>query len=75
MGASVFVAANKNLVKAVSAFGLELDAYGGEEGQTAAWDGERWVYQEKGSFGWGWWSKIKAVWRCVLSSLPFNLLA
>ncbi|TNY24016.1 Prenylcysteine lyase-domain-containing protein [Rhodotorula diobovata] len=63
MGASVFVAANKNLVKAVSAFGLELDAYGGEEGQTAAWDGERWVYQEKGSFGWGWWSKIKAVWR------------
>ncbi|GAA5932145.1 hypothetical protein JCM3775_004250 [Rhodotorula graminis] len=63
MGASIFVSANSNLQKAVREFGLELDAYGGENGRTAVWDGERWVYEEKGAFGWGWWSKVKAVWR------------
>jgi len=68
MGASIFVSANRNLQKAVREFGLELDAYGGEDGRTAVWDGERWVYEEKGAFGWGWWSKVKAVWRCVLLS-------
>ncbi|BGP37153.1 hypothetical protein JCM10449v2_001057 [Rhodotorula kratochvilovae] len=71
LGASIFVAANRNLQKAVRVFGLELDAYGGEEGETAIWDGERWVYEEKGGFGWDWWSKVKAVWRYGRS--PFTV--
>lgn len=49
--------------KAVREFGLELEEYsGGEQGETGVWDGERFVFREKGNGG-GWWSKAKLLWR------------
>ncbi|GAA6004134.1 uncharacterized protein JCM10292_005899 [Rhodotorula paludigena] len=71
MGASIFVAANKNLQKARRNFGLEYEPYGGEEGNTAIWDGEQWVFEETNGFGWDWWHKAKALWRYGRS--PFTV--
>lgn len=69
MGASIFVAANKNMQKARRNFGL-VEPYGGEEGNTAIWDGEQWVFEETNGFGWDWWHKAKALWRCAESLFP-----
>lgn len=65
LGASIFVGANLNLQKARRVFGLDFEEYGGEDGETAIWDGERWVYQETGHFIWNWWGKAKLLWRFV----------
>ncbi|GAA6030143.1 hypothetical protein JCM8097_009283 [Rhodosporidiobolus ruineniae] len=61
-GASIFVSANKNLQKAFRVFNLTYEPFGGEDGETAIWDGEQWVFEESGSFG-GWWSKARLLWR------------
>lgn len=64
LGASIFVDANKNLQKARRLFGLEEDAYGGEDGNMAIWDGEQFVFEEKGGGAvWDWWHKAKLLWR------------
>ncbi|GAA5955139.1 hypothetical protein JCM21900_001622 [Sporobolomyces salmonicolor] len=63
LGASIFVEANKNLQKAMRVFNLTYDAYGGEDGEMAIWDGEQFVYTEAGGWGWGWWDKTKMLWR------------
>lgn len=65
LGASIFVSANKHLQKARKVFELEEDAYGGEDGGMAIWDGERFVLEEE-KLGWSWWQKAKLIWRCVL---------
>ncbi|GAA5831289.1 hypothetical protein JCM11251_007821 [Rhodosporidiobolus azoricus] len=70
-GASIFVSANKNLQKAFRVFNLTYEPYGGEDGNTAIWDGERFVYEESGRFGGGWWDKAKLLWRYGRS--PFTL--
>ncbi|GAA5896918.1 hypothetical protein JCM6882_007308 [Rhodosporidiobolus microsporus] len=70
-GASIFVSANKNLQKALRVFNLTHAAYGGEAGNTAIWDGEKFVYEETGRFGGGWWDKAKLLWRYGRS--PFTL--
>lgn len=64
LGASIYVAANKNLQKARRVFELEEDAYGGEDGGMAIWDGETFVFQESsGGATWDWWNKAKLIWR------------
>lgn len=64
LGASIYVGANKNLQKARRVFGLEEDAYGGEDGGMAIWDGESFVFQESsGGATWDWWNKAKLLWR------------
>jgi prenylcysteine oxidase/farnesylcysteine lyase len=68
LGASIFVSANLNLQKAAKVFELELVEHGGEDGETAIWDGEQWVYEETGKFVWDWWGKAKLLWRYV----PFH---
>lgn len=65
LGASIFVAANKNLQKARRVFELEEDSYGGEEGNMAIWDGEQFIFEEKGGASWDWWHKAKLLWRSV----------
>lgn len=67
LGASIFVEANENLQKAVREFGLETTEYsGGEQGETGVWDGEKFVFREKGDGG-SWWTKAKLLWRYVHS--------
>ncbi|GEM09150.1 prenylcysteine oxidase [Rhodotorula toruloides] len=70
LGASIFVSANKNLQKARKTFALNEDAYVGEEGGMAMWDGERFVLQEE-KLGWSWWQKAKLIWRYGRS--PFTV--
>ncbi|GAA5928944.1 hypothetical protein JCM10213_004946 [Rhodosporidiobolus nylandii] len=70
-GASIFVDANKNLQKALLTFNLTTEQYGGEDGGTAIWDGERFIYEEGGRFSWDWWSKAKMLWRYGRS--PFTV--
>lgn len=62
-GASIFVAANKNLQHAVKKFNLTVEPAVGEDGSTAIWDGSRWVYEESSGWGWGWWDISKMLWR------------
>ncbi|GAA5927561.1 hypothetical protein JCM1841_002340 [Sporobolomyces salmonicolor] len=71
LGASIFVEANKNLQKAMRVFNLTYDAYGGEDGEMAIWDGEQFVFTEAGGWGWGWWDKTKMLWRYGRS--PFTV--
>ncbi|BGO89087.1 hypothetical protein NBRC10512_003832 [Rhodotorula toruloides] len=70
LGASIFVSANKHLQKARKVFELEEDAYGGEDGGMAIWDGERFVLEEE-KLGWSWWQKAKLIWRYGRS--PFTV--
>ncbi|GAA5876056.1 hypothetical protein JCM1840_002758 [Sporobolomyces johnsonii] len=71
LGASIFVGANKNLQKAMRVFNLTYDAYGGEDGEMAIWDGEQFVFTEASGWGWGWWDKTKMLWRYGRS--PFTV--
>ncbi|GAA97684.1 hypothetical protein E5Q_04363 [Mixia osmundae IAM 14324] len=64
LGASVFVDANRNLVKAASEFGLLLQDGHGSEADTgmAIWDGATFRYRQKqGSYGW--LDNVKLVWQ------------
>jgi prenylcysteine oxidase/farnesylcysteine lyase len=76
LGASIFVDANRNLVKAAKLFNLTLQpGMGGGELETDSligiWDGKEFVYTEsrKG----GYWDMFKLWWRSVRSRLPFHL--
>ncbi|KWU45646.1 hypothetical protein RHOSPDRAFT_32568 [Rhodotorula sp. JG-1b] len=75
LGASIYVAANKNLQKARRVFELEEDAYGGEDGGMAIWDGETFVFQESsGGATWDWWNKAKLIWRYGRSAFTVRSL-
>lgn len=41
LGASIFVDANKNLLRAANEFNLSLYGFDDEDGDMAIWDGER----------------------------------
>ncbi|GAA5901766.1 uncharacterized protein JCM6883_000388 [Sporobolomyces salmoneus] len=69
LGASIFVSVNKNLEKAVRIFGLNTTDYDGEDGETGIWDGEKFVFKEKGNGNW--WTKAKLLWRYGRS--PFKV--
>ncbi|KAG6885530.1 hypothetical protein C0993_000526 [Termitomyces sp. T159_Od127] len=56
LGASVFVAANKNLWRASDEFNLTRQAFGAG-GRRGVWDGEDLVF----TFGDSWWDTIKAL--------------
>lgn len=62
-GASIFVEANKNMVKAARAFNLSLRAHAGEQGAMSVWDGETFVFTEGKGWGWGYWDLAKMFWR------------
>lgn len=67
LGASIFVEANKNLMKATEKFGLELTRLTSlaDKVESATrpglgvWDGEEFVFEETGSY----WDSMKAIWR------------
>ncbi|GAA5878578.1 hypothetical protein JCM3774_004071 [Rhodotorula dairenensis] len=74
LGASIYVAANKNLQKARREFGLEEEVYAGEDGDMAIWDGEQFVFQESGGATWDWWNKAKLLWRYGRSAFTVRSL-
>ncbi|KAF9268443.1 hypothetical protein L218DRAFT_919088 [Marasmius fiardii PR-910] len=41
IGASIFVEANRNLMRATQFFNLSLQGFGGEDGDSGIWDGEK----------------------------------
>ncbi|KAK2808418.1 hypothetical protein FQN50_004803 [Emmonsiellopsis sp. PD_5] len=67
LGASIFVKANKNLIKASKKFGLKLRSadHGQPKESThnmAIWDGRQFVYLQQ-SGGFYWWSVVKLLYR------------
>ncbi|KAL5535268.1 hypothetical protein ACEPAF_3362 [Sanghuangporus sanghuang] len=55
LGASIFVAANKNLWRATQEFNLTKIGFNDNDGVTGFWDGEKFVFtmnEGKGIFGW-----------------------
>lgn len=76
LGASIFVDANKNMVKAAKVFGLELvdNSDGGDRGM-GIWDGEKFVYQEgRGGWGFGYWDLAKLLVPSCYTSTPMVIL-
>ncbi|KAG6919572.1 hypothetical protein DXG01_004235 [Tephrocybe rancida] len=63
LGASIFVAANKNLWRASDEFNLTRREFS-TGGRTAIWDGEELLF----TFGDGWWDTLKAMWRFGIAS-------
>jgi prenylcysteine oxidase/farnesylcysteine lyase len=76
LGASIFVEANKNLMKATEVFGLKktrLTAIADElEASTrpglGVWNGKEFLFEETDSY----WDKMKALWRYGLTPLKVN---
>jgi prenylcysteine oxidase/farnesylcysteine lyase len=72
LGASIFVEANKNLMKATEVFGLQrtrLTAIADELNATrpglGVWNGKEFLFEETDSY----WDKLKALWRYGLTPL------
>ncbi|KAG1144585.1 hypothetical protein G6F37_006174 [Rhizopus arrhizus] len=73
LGASIFVEANKNLMKATDVFQLKRTDLTSESKKgrpgLGIWDGKEFLYEETGTY----WDKITPIWRYgVLSPLKFQ---
>lgn len=63
IGGSVFVSANKNLVRAVKEYNLSVTDFGEEAEETGIWDGQQFVLTMSDG-GWKkWWQTVKLLWR------------
>ncbi|KAH7340917.1 Prenylcysteine lyase-domain-containing protein [Rhizoctonia solani] len=68
LGASIYVDANKNMVRAVKEFNLSTVEYGDENEETGIWNGNEFVLTLSGG-GWrSWWTTAKLFWRYGYSS-------
>ncbi|KAF8446323.1 FAD/NAD(P)-binding domain-containing protein [Boletus edulis BED1] len=64
LGASIFVDANKNLMRASKEFNLTLDDFGDEFSDTGIWDGSKFVLvMDNVSYYKSWWTTLKILWR------------
>lgn len=64
LGASIFVDANKNLMRASKEFNLTLTAFEDDDSNTGIWDGQGFVLViESGSYLKSWWATLKVLWR------------
>ncbi|OAX43623.1 FAD/NAD(P)-binding domain-containing protein [Rhizopogon vinicolor AM-OR11-026] len=64
LGGSIFVDANKNLMRASKEFNLTLTAFEDEDSDTGIWDGEKFVLVlDSGSYLKSWWTTLKVLWR------------
>ncbi|KAH8992059.1 FAD/NAD-P-binding domain-containing protein [Lactarius akahatsu] len=65
LGASIFVAVNKNLQRATREFNLSLYGFEDDDGDMGIWDGEQFLYttgSKTGIFG-SWLDNLKFLWR------------
>ncbi|CAE6414165.1 unnamed protein product [Rhizoctonia solani] len=68
LGGSIYVDANKNMVRAVKEFNLSVISYGDENEETGIWNGNEFVLMLSGG-GWrSWWTTAKLFWRYGYSS-------
>ncbi|EGO02796.1 hypothetical protein SERLA73DRAFT_165743 [Serpula lacrymans var. lacrymans S7.3] len=64
LGASIFVEANKNLMRASKEFNLTLAKFEDDDSDTGIWDGQNFiVVMKSGGFFKSWWSTLKVLWR------------
>ncbi|KAG9104026.1 hypothetical protein FRC06_006106 [Ceratobasidium sp. 370] len=63
LGASIYVGANKNIVRAVKEYNLPIVNYGDENEETGIWDGQQFVLTLGGGGWWNWWQTVKLLWR------------
>ncbi|KAF8557352.1 FAD/NAD(P)-binding domain-containing protein [Imleria badia] len=64
LGASIFVDANKNLMRASKEFNLSLNDFGDEFSDTGIWDGSKFVLvMDNVSYYKSWWTTLKILWR------------
>ncbi|KAF3490926.1 prenylcysteine oxidase [Arthroderma uncinatum] len=67
LGASIFVEANKNLMKAAKTFGLTIQGAGDGRPKEATdsvgvWDGTKFVFQQREG-NYRWWNILQLLWR------------
>ncbi|KAG0699722.1 FAD/NAD(P)-binding domain-containing protein [Suillus ampliporus] len=64
LGASIFVDANKNLMRASKEFNLTLTTFDDDDSDTGIWDGQHFVLVvDSGSYLKSWWTTLKVLWR------------
>ncbi|KAF8845457.1 FAD/NAD(P)-binding domain-containing protein [Paxillus ammoniavirescens] len=64
LGASIFVDANKNLMRASKEFNLSLSDFGDEFADTGIWDGSKFPFvMDNSSYSKSWWTSLKILWR------------
>ncbi|KAF9229709.1 FAD/NAD(P)-binding domain-containing protein [Gyrodon lividus] len=64
LGASIFVDANKNLMRASKEFNLSLSDFTNEFADTGIWDGSKFVLvMDNSSYAKSWWTSLKILWR------------
>ncbi|KAH0838635.1 FAD/NAD(P)-binding domain-containing protein [Lanmaoa asiatica] len=64
LGASIFVDANKNLMRASKEFNLSLNDFGDEFSDMGIWDGSKFVLvMDDSSYYKSWWTTLKILWR------------
>ncbi|KAI6005036.1 Prenylcysteine lyase-domain-containing protein [Pisolithus orientalis] len=64
LGASIFVDANKNLMRAAKEFNLTLKDFIDEFSDTGLWDGQKFdIVLNEGTYTKSWWTTLKVLWR------------
>ncbi|KAI6032073.1 FAD/NAD(P)-binding domain-containing protein [Pisolithus microcarpus] len=63
LGASIFVDANKNLMRAAKEFNLTLKDFIDEFSDTGLWDGQKFNILNEGTYSKSWWTTLKVLWR------------
>ncbi|KAI6045180.1 FAD/NAD(P)-binding domain-containing protein [Pisolithus marmoratus] len=64
LGASIFVDANKNLMRAAKEFNLTLKNFIDEYSDTGIWDGQKFnIMLDEGTYSKSWWTTLKVLWR------------
>ncbi|KAL4068392.1 Prenylcysteine lyase-domain-containing protein [Scleroderma yunnanense] len=64
LGASIFVDANKNLMRAAKEFNLTMMDFINEFADTGVWDGEKFdILLDEGTYSKSWWTTLKVLWR------------
>ncbi|KAI6136960.1 Prenylcysteine lyase-domain-containing protein [Pisolithus sp. B1] len=64
LGASIFVDANKNLMRAAKEFNLTLKDFIDEFADTGLWDGQKFnIVLNEGTYSKSWWTTLKVLWR------------
>lgn len=69
LGGSIFVDANKNMMRAAKTFGLDIiDSDLNLRNELGIWDGQQFVFRTETTGVGSWWGKLSALWRYGFSA-------